>query len=377
MRRIFLLSAILALALSSSAGAAQRQVPQGFFGVMVDGVMMDRTPAGLQREFDVMAANGVETVRYVIYWADLQPNKAGDVPAGWVSGRNGVPTDVSITDRFFEQAARHGMRVIPVVLRSPKWASENPKLYAAPPSDDDAYAAFLGTLVDRYGPSGSFWAEHADVPRRPQRSWQIWNEPNIDRYWASPKPFERHYVRLLRTARKTIKATDPGAKIILCGFANDSWRPFARAYRAGIRPYFDVAAVHPFSGKLSNVIKIVRLNREVMAKYGDRAKRLEISELTWPSAKGKTKNHVGWETTEQGQAERLRAAFRALTKKRTAWKLDSLIWSTWLTPDDRSNNSFDWSGLRKLNWSDPYGEPISKPALQAFRDSTLPLEGRG
>jgi hypothetical protein len=377
MSRALVLFALVCALTPSVASAAPRSVPRGFFGVMADGVLLGRDDAQLAHEFDVMQANGVESVRIVVYWADLQPAAPGSpVPDGWSSGRGGVPTHFAETDRLIEQAARHGMSVLPVVLRSPSWDSENPELLTAPPKRDQPYADFLGTLIDRYGPRGSFWDEHPGVPRRPQRDWQIWNEPNIDRYWGSPKPFAAHYARLLRTARRTIKAADPGARVVLTGFANDSWRPLARAYRAGIRGQFDVAAVHPFSARPRFVLKIVRLNREVMARYGDARRRIAISELTWPSAKGKTKNTVGWETTEAGQADRLRYAFRALLARRASWRIERITWSTWLTPDANSDNSFDWSGLRKLDPADPAGEPVDKPALAAYRTIALGAEGR-
>jgi hypothetical protein len=183
-------------------------------------------------------------------------------------------------------------------------------------------------------------------------------------------------VQLLRVARRAIKAADPGATVMLAGFANFSWRALRDAYKAGARRHFDVAAVHPFSGRLSNVLRIVRLNRDVMRRYKDTRKRLAISELTWPSAKGKTKNTIGFETTESGQATRLRNAFRVLAARRRAWRIERVTWSTWLTPDGGSGNSFDWSGLRKLDPQNPLGDPLDKPALAAFRETTLPLEGR-
>lgn len=376
MRAILLTTLLLALC-AAPAQAATRAVPRGFFGVMADGALLGRTDEQLAHEFDVMQANGVESVRIVVYWADLQPRVPGaPVPDGWRAGRHDVPTDFTTTDRLFDQAARHGMGVLPVVLRSPPWAAENPALYTSPPKEDQPYTDFLGTLIDRYGPHGSYWDEHPDVPRRPQRDWQIWNEPNIDRYWGSPRPFEQRYAKLLRASHKAIKAADPGARVVLTGFANDSWRPFARAYRAGIRGQFDLAAVHPFSGRLENVLKIVRLNREVMARYGDARRQIAISELTWPSAIGKTKNTHGWETNEAGQAVRLRNAFRALLAKRRAWHIERITWSTWLTPDADSDNSFDWSGLRKLDPADPAGEPLDKPALAAYREIALRSEGR-
>jgi len=361
--RTLLVSLMSVLASASPAPAAPRVVPHGFFGVMADGVLLDRTDAQLAHEFDVMQANGVESVRIVVYWADMQPTGPQS-------------TNFSSTDRLFEQAARHRMSVLPVVLRSPSWAAENPKLYTSPPKADKSYTDFLGALVGRYGPHGSFWAEHPDVPFRPQHDWQIWNEPNIDRYWGSPHPFAKRYARLLRASYRALKHDDPHSRVVLTGFANFSWRALAQAYRAGIKGHFDLAAVHPFSGHLKYVLKIVQLNREVMARYGDARKAIAISELTWPSAKGKTKNTFGWETTEKGQAIRLRDAFRALLRDRRRWRIERITWSTWLTPDANSPNSFDWSGLRKLDPADPSGEPLDKPALASYRAIALREEGR-
>src|SRR2546425_966494 len=71
--RAVLLCALVALVAASPTAAAERRVPHGFFGVMADGVLLDRTDAQLAHEFDVMQANGVESVRIVVYWSELQP----------------------------------------------------------------------------------------------------------------------------------------------------------------------------------------------------------------------------------------------------------------------------------------------------------------
>jgi len=126
-RRATLVLLAALLVCTAAAEAAPRHVPDGFFGVMADGVLLHRTDAQLAHEFDVMQANGVESVRIVVYWADLQPQPAGSPrPAGWRPGRGGVPTTFAPTDRLFEQAARHGMSVLPVVLRSPPWRPRTP-----------------------------------------------------------------------------------------------------------------------------------------------------------------------------------------------------------------------------------------------------------
>jgi hypothetical protein len=356
------LLAIVALLLAApAAGAAQREVPAGFMGVMADGPLLDAATTDLGREGTLMAASGVEAIRVAVYWSDLQPQQ-------------GAPIDWAATDRIFATAASARLRVLPVVLRAPAWAREAPSNMASPPKGDAAYAAFLTALVGRYGPQGSFWAARADLPRNPQRQWQVWNEPNIDTYWWSPTPFAARYVRLLRASYRALKAADPGSEVVLAGFANFSWRALADAYRAGARRWFDVAAVHPFSGRLANVLKIIRLTREAMARAGDRRKGLIVSELTWPSARGRTENTIGFETTEAGQAARLRNAYAALLRIRRSSRIRQVFWYTWLSPDRGSPNSFSWSGLRKLG---PPGAdaPVDKPALAEFRRVALRVAG--
>jgi hypothetical protein len=348
---------LLAFCALLPATASARAVPQGFFGVMTDGALMTRDDASLAHEFALMKASGVETIRPVVYWADVQPTQDG-------------PLNTTDLDRLIGEAAKNGMRVVPVILRAPAWARVDANDLASPPKDPQTFAAFMKLLIGRYGPNGQFWSENPGIPMSPQHDWQIWNEPNLDRYWSSPTPFGKGYVALLKAAHTAIKQADPRSTVILCGFGNASWTALEAAYKAGLKgSMFDVAATHPFSARVSNVVKIVGLNRKVMAKHGDAKKPIDISEMTWASAKGGPATDISdFSVTPAQQATNLTAAYRALMAKRKAWRIDTVIWSTWLTSDgiDGSINLFDWSGLRKLDPADPTGEPISKPALAAY-----------
>jgi len=348
-----------ALLLGPAAGpgeAATRSVPRGFFGVMADGPLLAPS-TNLEHEFDVMVSTGVESVRVAFYWSDAQPDPS-------------APIDYRETDRVVAGAAQRGLSVLPVVIRAPAWAALSPGDIASPPKGTADYTRFVAALVRRYGPDGSFWLERPDVPKRPVRDWQIWNEPNITRYW-SKQPFAAGYVSLLRAAGAEIKRIDPGARIVLCGLANFSWRALRSIYKAGGRKHFDVAAVHPFTGKVRNAARIVRLNRAVMRRYGDARKPMMLTEVTWSSAKGQKTTIFGWEVTESGQAKRVTQALTLFARERRSLRIERVYWYTWLTPDRASPNSFDWSGLRKL----VSGVPEDKPALGAYRDVALPLEG--
>jgi hypothetical protein len=339
--------AALAVAAPASASAA---VPRSFFGVMADGPLLGGR-VSLAREQRIMRASGVGSVRVAVQWALMQP-RAGGRPR------------FRALDRFVSGAARAGLDVLPVVLQTPAWAAQDPRDGASPPRDPRTYGRFLQALVARYGPRGSLWRGRGAPPRHPIRRWQVWNEPDLTKYWSAPGPWQRGYVRLLRTARASLKRADPGAKVVLAGLTNRSWIDLRKVYSAGGRGLFDIAAAHPFSRRVSNVVKIVGLVRQEMARAGDARTPLLVTELSWTSGLGRATQTYGWETSEAGQASRLRSALTRLAADRARFRLLGVYWYTWLSPRIGRSDSFAYSGLRRLNGA---GRPVSKPALAAFR----------
>ena len=345
----------LALALAAAAPAsADRKVPGGWLGVQADGPVVD-APAAFEGEWDQMAGAGVETVRLTFLWRTAQP------AAG--------PIDFAATDGLVLSAARRHLEVLPNVWATPDWAAERPGDAASPPRDRAAYGRFLGALIGRYGPSGSLWAEHPDVPRIPIRAWQIWNEPTMTRYW-SRQPFAKSYVALLRAAYAAVRRADPRARVVLAGLPNESWTALDSIYRAGGRGHFDAVALHPYTGKPRNVVRLVELARDVMARHRDRRTPVWVTELSWPAALGKVSQTHGFETTDRGQAARLAQGLNRLVDARRRLRIGKVIWYTWLSIEG-GENSFAWSGLRRLRGS----ELISAPALAVFRGAARRLEG--
>jgi hypothetical protein len=347
MRRALLAAVICALCLPAGAAAA---VPHDFFGVMANGPL-DAPGFALDAESAAMRRAGVQTERMEIAW-DLVEAQKGQY-------------DFALTDRKVLAAARAGIDVLALIVRSPAWAARHPGQPFSSPRDPADYAAFAKALVSRYGPGGTVWAEHPEVVARPVRAWQVWNEPNLAVYW-SEQPFMRGYARLLGAAHAAIKQADPGSTVVMAGLANFSWRDLQRLFAKGAAKLrFDVAAVHPFSGRPSNAVKIVGLNRRVLDRNGARRKPIWLTELTWSSAKGKKQKLTqNWETTEAGQALRLLQAYRLFVRARLALRLQRIYWYTWVTIDRDSPNSFDYSGLRTQRAD---GSVVDKPAAGAFR----------
>jgi hypothetical protein len=351
----------LALLAAPSGAEAARQVPPGFVGATWSGPMLDES-FDAAAETELMRRSGIESARVPFYWRAAQPYAtAGDVPdhlAPRFRDADGVPTDFGQSDRLVALAAARGIAVLPVVLESPRWAARDAALPWSPPADPRDYARFAGALVERYGPGGSFWRERPDLPAKPIRSWQIWNEPGQRYFWA-PRPSPAAYVALLRAARAAILAADPGATIVLGGLNEYAWKAIARIYEAGGRGLFDVAAVHPFTLEVDNVLRIVGLVRRAMARAGDARVPLLVTEMSWPTG---TRRIFGFEVSERVQAIKAADALERLAAARNRYGIRGVVWETWISAHRDPDSPFDWAGLRAMG---PDG-PRSKPALGAF-----------
>lgn len=346
---------LVALVALSAAAPASARVPREWIGVMADGPLLNEPTVDVARELRLMRGARVGSVRVAFYWADLERQQ-------------GRP-DLSGTDMVVLAAARQRLRVLPVVVRAPAWAAVRPGEEGSPPRRYADYGRFLQALVRRYGPRGTLWRQFPGVRPMPIRRWQVWNEPDIERYWTG-KPWHRTYVGLLRVARRAIRSVDGRGQVVLGGLTNRSWEELPQLYRAGARPHFDVAAIHPFSRRPSNVLKIVRLARRAMARHRDGRTPLLLTEVSWSSGKGRSSFNYGWETTERGQADRIRQALPLLARHRKRYRIAGLHWYTWLSPKLGDDESFSYAGLRRLRAD---GTPVSKPAYGAFKSVTRKL----
>lgn len=342
--------------LLSAAAPAFAKTPSSFFGVMADGPLL-APPVDLHRETRLMRGAGVGSIRVAFYWREMQPAQ-------------GEPIDFARSDRIVAAAARAGVSALPVLLRAPSWATGGDAREGAVP-DAAAYGAFVTEVVRRYGPRGSFWSERRDIRRLPVRQWQVWNEPDIARYWVG-QPWGPTYVTLLRAGHAAIKREDSRATVVAAGVTNRSWENLDVLYRAGARGHFDAAAIHPFSGRVANVVELVRRARRTMRHHGDARKRLMLTEVSWSSAAGYATRRNAWETTERGQARRVREVLTALARQRTRLRIGGVWWFTWLSPAVGDTDSFSYAGLRRMRG----GRPVSKPAYTAFKQTARRLRSR-
>ncbi len=375
--RLLVVFATLAIGLVAAMPAAAR-VPQGFVGTVLNGPFF-YPQFDQSGQMNKMVSDGVESLRTSFNWAVMQPYKSySSVPAAQKAefqDVNGLPINDSVMNSLVALAAARRMTILPVVEYTPGWDSRNPRSAATPPSSPAAYARFIVAMIHLYGPHGSFWAANPSLPRVPIRMWQIWNEPDFTVYW-SKQPFESSYVKLLRAVRPAVRAADPGAKIVLAGLPNFSWRYLADIYKfKGARKLFDIVAVHPYTATPSGAVTILKKVRTVMNQHGDSKKSMMATELSWPSAKGLAKTSFENSTTVAGQASKVSQAVRLMAKNRKRLRLAAFYYYTWITNQTlpgAKHDPFNFAGL--LSFLD--GSGISaKPVLRTFTRAALSVEG--
>lgn len=312
-----------------------------------------------------MRAAHVHANRFLLNWGTLEP---GQGSFNW-----------GPTDRFIGRLAAQGIRAIPSVWGNPSWVAGSS---STPPvggtKSQQQWRDFLKALVARYGPGGVYWTTYyhqqygATAIPLPVTSWQVWNEPNLQKYFA-PYPSPGQYARLLQISYPTIKAKDPRAQVALAGMPGlgdvTAWDFLKKLYSyGGIKADFDAVAVHPYAADLSHVKSQIQKIRTVMGGHGDAATPLWITEIAWGSA---PPDQYGINKGPTGQAKMLRGAFRMILANRNGWKVQHLFWYHWRDPrTSQAACSFCASaGLLRY-------DRTAKPALSAFKgftaDTTAP-----
>jgi hypothetical protein len=311
-----LIPALIVVGLALFAPAARAYLPAGFIGVS------PQTPAS-SSDFELMREAGIESVRLPLAWAGIQPQSPLTTDPNW----DGFDHEV-------ELAAEAELEVMPFVLNTPEWvAPESIDLPVGTSWQRWAWTTFLREAAKRYGPGGSFWEEHRDLPYYPIRMWEIWNEENIVTFDHKPEP--RRFATLIRISGQVLHRTNPGSKVLVGGlFGRPLQVPpnvasgdfLSRLYRShDVKRYFDGVALHPYVADARAMGAQLANLRRIMRVHNDGATPLYVTELGWGSASGPTR----WQRGLYGQADELSQAFEILSEDRVRWGVAGAWWFTW------------------------------------------------
>lgn len=233
-------------------------------GVSVTGTsLFYTTQEKRDRDLDRIAAAGGKWLRL-------------DFAASEITWASQDQYDWSRMDAVIDGANRRGLKVLGVLSGLPSYArpAGAPQNYA-PANDGEraAFAHFAEVSAKRYGTRVA--------------AWEIWNEPNLSKYWA-PAPNAGSYMALMSTTRNRIKAVNPSATVVSggTGGANggsdvDMFVWLQQLYDHGLAANSDAVGVHlythPFNKNLGEFLRLDAY-REVLDRNGDETKQLWATE---------------------------------------------------------------------------------------------------
>jgi polysaccharide biosynthesis protein PslG len=303
-----------------------------------------------EKTFTDLAAAGVKLVRQPFNWSTIELS----------SGRY----ELGPYDRFVAAAARHGIRVMPILFDAPGFRERPATSGSPPPRSFRDMVSFAQVLWWRYGPSGSLWRQHPELPQLPVRSWQVWNEPSLRRYWP-PKPSAAQYARMLRQVGSILSAVDPSAEVVTAGIPASrlaSAVPFDRYLRGLGRTEvpFDTLAVNAYARSARELIRNLRSARRMLDRSGRRRTKIWVTELGWSDDGPRSRFRAG----RRGQARLIQSAFRALERNRKRLRLRGVVYHSWMDGTPYAPHFKDFwglhTGLLRLD-----GSP--KPAFWVFQ----------
>ncbi|HNX33890.1 MAG TPA: beta-galactosidase [Kiritimatiellia bacterium] len=216
----------------------------------------DRPSQEMDEELDAMRDAGVRWIRSIWRWDKIE----------WEAGK----PDYAFLDDVVERAWKRGIRFVPCLNTTPRWAStapaDDPDFRCYPP-ELTAWSNFVFQTVSHF--KGRI------------KYWETWNEPNHVYWSGTVDEFCRHH----QTAYRAAKAADPQCQILLGAFAGSGAVFLDQLLSMGVKDYFDVVSFHPYSGQKESIDPAERMTAHVLrvlSEYGCEDRPVWFTEIGWP-----------------------------------------------------------------------------------------------
>ena len=294
--------------------------------------------------------------------------------------------DWSGFDRVVDAASAKGLRVMFSIVTAPQWSHPSVEGAERPPDDLNAYAQFVGEVVDRY--------------KGKVHAIEVWNEQNIDAEWTPKAVSPERYVEMLKLAYQVIKSKDPNMIVISgalsptgffggCSADGCDDQPYLRRMtELGFLQYADCVGVHAnginfppdkrhdegyndpaarYRGPFDNPHPSWSFRSTLEDYYNitGRQKKLCVTEFGWASYEGLSSTALasyeyGLDNTAQEQADWDAQAFRLMRD----WGFVKLAF---LFNLDFAQKSPQGASDRTAPWSITDLQGAERPALRSVR----------
>ena len=320
-------------------------------GLTIDSVlgvsshMSSMSPGAWELEFEMEKLHqaGVHLVREDFFWEMIEPSQDE-----W---------NLQVFEHLVERVLESDMELVAILDYGVDWAMPSGFNSEVKPED---FADFAGYVARNF---------HGRI-----NYFEIGNEPDLFIFWR-PLPDPNHYGKLLKSASKAIRESNPEAKILFGGISpvesyfygpEGSWQFLLKvhSYHPDICQYFDILAIHPYAflqasspefgatekpALIYNLTGAIRQARKQLERIGCPEKEIWLTEMGWPDLF----------TGKQRQASYLvRGLFLAMAEKVGAY-----AWYTFWDSAERGFNKEDFFGL----FTFPGKTPEPKPAYDAMK----------
>ena len=234
----------------------------GGYGIAASAAWWEKSGDELRESYALARATGACAVRLGVIWSNIEKSP-------------GV-YDWSTLDQQVSLAQEAGVAPMLMLYSVPDWILESA-------------AGFEG----RAASFGDFAAEVARRYGSGVEAYEIWNEPNVERFWENPDVDE--YVALLRAAYPKIHAADESSTVITGGLAPAPDRAgsiapvtFIRAmYERGGQEWFDALGMHPYTWREAPSSRLQFRDlvevEAIMAEFGDGDSAVWMTEYGAPT----------------------------------------------------------------------------------------------
>ena len=170
---------------------------------------------GNKKDLSMLKESGVGIVRMDISWGSVEKSKG--------------KYDFSRHDKLIEDLDKLGIRLLFII----DYGNPNYDDGLAPhtPEGREAYAKFCAALAERY--SGK------DI------IWELWNEPNIDKFWL-PAVNVDNYMAFCKAVVPVIREKDQNACIIAPATSAFDMKFMESCFEQGLLDLVDGVSVHPY-----------------------------------------------------------------------------------------------------------------------------------
>lgn len=130
-----------------------------------------------------------------------------------------------------------------------------------------AYADFAAAAAERYAGQKILW--------------EIWNEPNLEKFW-SPQPSVEDYCKLVKKAAPRIRRADPSGMVLAGATSEVDLEWLESCFERGLLKWVDAVSVHPYRGQRpETVIEDYARLRELIDRHAPEGKDVPVLSSEW------------------------------------------------------------------------------------------------